>query len=267
MGIDAAIGAQRKGPSKLTAKQRRFAEELALGNSKAGAYRAAYDSHSAPVIQSQEGYRLSRHPEVSATVEALRLAAEARRHATPAALRSLVIERLTAHAIDDGIQPAQRLRALELLGKVTEVAAFTERREVITQRDPAAARAALLDNLRAALRDGAITVERDVSPVLPDPGRPDVPDDSPGDDAVMHTGDAVPERAGDAPGDAPDAGDAMPEHAGPGGQIGQDGEGDPHPPERERDAPPVHMLSNPPVQSPSVSVTPVTLSDFPQLKQ
>jgi preprotein translocase subunit YajC len=31
-----------------------------------------------------------------------------------------VIERLTATAIDDEIKPAQRLRALELLGKVTE---------------------------------------------------------------------------------------------------------------------------------------------------
>lgn len=230
MGIDAAIGAQRKGPSKLTTKQRRFAEAIALGETKASAYRQAYASNAKPHHQSLEGQRLMASPAIAQQVEALMLAAEARRHATPAALRSLVIERLTAHAIDDGIQPAQRLRALELLGKVTEVAAFTERREVITQRDPAAARAALLDNLRAALRDGSITVERDVSPVLPDPGRPDVPDDSPGDDAVMHTGDAVPERAGDAPGDAPDAGDAMREHAGPGGQIGQDGEGSPPPP-------------------------------------
>jgi hypothetical protein len=68
----------------------------------------------------------------------------------------LVLERLTAHAIDPDVKPAQRLRALELLGKVTEVAAFTERRELIKVTDSSQARTKLIQTLRDAMRAGAI---------------------------------------------------------------------------------------------------------------
>ena len=78
------------------------------------------------------------------------------RSATPAALRALVIQQLTAHALAEDVKPAQRLKALELLGKVTEVAAFTERREIIKTTDAGSARAALLETLRQALRSSAI---------------------------------------------------------------------------------------------------------------
>jgi hypothetical protein len=76
----------------------------------------------------------------------------------------LVIERLTAHAIDDGIPPAQRLRALELLGKVTEIAAFTERRELVKITDSATARDKLLLSLREVLKAQAIDVTPKQSP-------------------------------------------------------------------------------------------------------
>ncbi len=78
---------------------------------------------------------------------------------TPAALRALVIEQLTAMAVDETVKHAQRLRALELLGKVTEVAAFTERREVVTVSDSGQARDRLIDSLRAALRSDAIDAD------------------------------------------------------------------------------------------------------------
>jgi hypothetical protein len=91
------------------------------------------------------------NPAVSHQVEAFKLAIEAQRYATPAALRALVIERLTAAAINPEHKPAQQLRALELLGKVTEVAAFTERREIIKSDSPADAREKLLASLRAAI--------------------------------------------------------------------------------------------------------------------
>jgi len=150
------LGAGNAKKTTLTHKQRKFAEALALGDTKAGAYRAAYDTHSKPAIQSLEGQRLASHPAIALQVEALRLAAEARAYATPPALRALVLERLTAHAIDPDIQPAQRLRALELLGKVTEVAAFTERRELIKVTDSGQARTKLIQTLRDAMRAGAI---------------------------------------------------------------------------------------------------------------
>ena len=150
------LGAGNAKKTTLTHKQRKFAQALAQGETKAAAYRAAYDTHTNPHAQSIEGQRLASHPAIALQVEALRLAAEARAYATPPALRALVLERLTAHAIDPDVKPAQRLRALELLGKVTEVAAFTERRELIKVTDSSQARTKLIQTLRDAMRAGAI---------------------------------------------------------------------------------------------------------------
>lgn len=186
-----AVGAKA---TKLTAKQKAFAEGLAMGKTKAGAYRDAYDSKGKPHTASRRGQELAQHSAIAAQVEALRLANEAAKYATPAALRALVIQQLTAHALAEDVKPAQRLKALELLGKVTEVAAFTERREIIKTTDAGAARAALLENLRQALKASAtdakiitaaparvtgVTLEaieaQDSGPAAAqaDPGRPD----------------------------------------------------------------------------------------------
>jgi len=145
------LGASNGKDKRLTGKQIKFAEQIALGNTKAGAYRAAYDSHGKPVTQSHEGSRIAASPAVSAQVEAFKLALEAQKYATPAALRALVIERLTQSAINPDVPPAQQLRALELLGKVTEVAAFTERRELIKTDSAVNAKERLINSLRAAI--------------------------------------------------------------------------------------------------------------------
>ena len=137
--------------SRLTHKQREFAREIAMGETKAGAYRKAYDSSGKGTTESQEGQKLTKNPMISRQIEAFKLAIEAQKYASPLALRSLVIERLTAAAIDDNIKPAQRLRALELLGKVTEVAAFTERREIIKTDSSDTARDKLVQSLRMAI--------------------------------------------------------------------------------------------------------------------
>ena len=195
------LGANNAKTTKLTHKQRKFAEALALGESKAGAYRAAYDTHSKPAIQSLEGSRLAAHPKIALQVDALKLAAEAKNYATPPALRQLVIERLTAHAIDDDIPPAQRLRALELLGKVTEIAAFTERRELVKITDSATARDKLLMSLREVLQAQAIdvtpkdypasnadTLESDSMDSINDPQASATQDENPpGDPRTPHT--------------------------------------------------------------------------------
>ncbi len=146
------LGAAGAKSTKLTAKQKAFAEGVALGKTGAQAYRDAYDSQGKPATQGQEAARLKADPKITAQIEAITLANEAAKYATPAALRALVIQQLTAHAISDEVKPAQRLKALELLGKVTEVAAFTERREIIKTTDATTARAMLLENLRQAIR-------------------------------------------------------------------------------------------------------------------
>lgn len=158
---------------KLTPKQRRFAEGIAMGKSKAQAYREAYDSKGKPHTASRRGQEVAKLGAVQAQIEALKLADEARKYATPAALRSLVVQQLTEHAINPDISMAQRLRALELLGKVTEVAAFTTRTEV-THHDGGQVRERLIAALRSAIvaeavelpNADAVTLELELSPAL-----------------------------------------------------------------------------------------------------
>jgi hypothetical protein len=143
---------------RLTQSQIRFAEQLAMGKTKAEAYRRSRpngrESKAKPQTASKRGQELAKVGAIQAQADAFKLALEARKHATPEALRALVIEQLTAHAINENNPPAQRLRALELLGKVTEVAAFTERRETRQVVDASVLRAKLLDTLQAALGKG-----------------------------------------------------------------------------------------------------------------
>jgi hypothetical protein len=166
------LGVNTGKDKRLTGKQIKFAEALAMGDTKAGAYRKAYNTQGTPVTQSHEGSRIAASPAVSAQVEAFRLALEAQRYATPAALRALVIERLTQAAINPDVQPAQQLRALELLGKVTEVAAFTERRELIKTDSAVNAKERLINSLRAAITtssgDGGRSLLAELSRRAPD---------------------------------------------------------------------------------------------------
>ena len=91
MPVDVVLlGAAGAKSTKLTAKQKAFAEGLAMGKTKAAAYRDAYDSKAKPHHQSLEGQRLAANPAIAQQVEALTLAAEAQKYATPAALRALV---------------------------------------------------------------------------------------------------------------------------------------------------------------------------------
>ena len=134
--------------SRLTPKQREFARNLALGNSKAQAYREAYNSKGTKKTQAANGYKLSQSTDIQQIKKAYEVAIEAAKQRTPAQLRELVIHQLTAHAIDQDVPPAQRIQALKLLGTVSEVAAFTERKEVTNVRKSEDVRSALLEKLR-----------------------------------------------------------------------------------------------------------------------
>ena len=160
---------------RLTQSQIRFAEQLAMGKTKAEAFRRSRpngrESKAKPHSASRRGQELAASSAIQAQVEAFRAALEAKKHATPEALRALVIEQLTAHAINEGNPPAQRLRALELLGKVTEVAAFTERRETRQVVDASVLRAKLLDTLQAALGKGVSVHDQAGRSLLQELGR------------------------------------------------------------------------------------------------
>ena len=156
VGIESVLLGAQSPMSRLTHKQKTFARAIAMGETKAGAYRAAYDTHGDHRTQSRRGQELANNGSVRAQIAAFQVAAAAASYATPALLRQLVIERLTAAAIDPAVKPAQQLRALELLGKVTEVAAFTERREIVKVDTSGTAKSRLLASLRVAI-EGSVT--------------------------------------------------------------------------------------------------------------
>jgi hypothetical protein len=151
------LGVHSAKHSGLTAKQTRFAEEIARGETKAGAYRKAYKSTGKPETQSSRG-RANKREAGSAQVEAFQAAFEAQRYATPVHLRAMTIHQLTKNALNEDFPPAQRVKCLELLGKITEVALFTERREVVTVSNPEEIKERLIASLRLAMGDEVIDV-------------------------------------------------------------------------------------------------------------
>ena len=142
-------------PKTLTHKQKAFAEALAKTGNKAEAYRQAYDTHSSPSIQSQEGQKLAKNPIIALQVEAIKLSLEAQKYLLPAHLRALTIQKLTEKAIDPEVNHAQQIKALELLGKITEVALFTERKEITATDTSAKAKDRLIDTLAKAIRSSS----------------------------------------------------------------------------------------------------------------
>lgn len=158
--IDAVIlGAANSREKRLTAKQREFARQIALGESKAGAYRKSRDTKAKPETASRRGQELAKDSAVAAQIEAFRLAIEAERSRTPAHLRALVVQKLTEKALDPDVPPAQQIKALELLGKITEVALFTERREVVQVKDSGEIRERLMQSIRAAIQSSAVDAD------------------------------------------------------------------------------------------------------------
>jgi hypothetical protein len=153
---------------QLTAKQRKFAHEVAKGSTKADAYRAAYDVTS-PRTMSSEPYRLADDPRVSREIEAYTLALETAKLRSPAALRELVIQSLVRVIVDPDSKAGQITAAAKVLGTVTEVAAFTERKEVKTISSSEDARAKVMAELRGILTaqaSDATIIEADADSLL-----------------------------------------------------------------------------------------------------
>jgi len=163
MPIDTLLlGAVNAKTTKLTHKQRAFAKEVAMGNTKTGAYRKVYKTKGKPSTQSAEAQKLTKNPSIATQIEAFRVALEANQYITPASLRALAIHKITEKALDPDVPPAQQLKALELLGKITEVALFTERREIVQITNSQEMKDKLLNSIRLAISSqGATDVEVD----------------------------------------------------------------------------------------------------------
>jgi len=156
--IEQILGATKTG-STLTHKQKAFAKEVAMGETKAGAYRKVYKSKSNHKVVGNAASKLAKTAGVSMEIEAYRLAQEAREYLTGDRLASLVLHQLTIHALNEDIPPATRVRALELLGKSNGANLFIDRKEVTTISASKDAKASLMDKIREAMSRNSIDVE------------------------------------------------------------------------------------------------------------
>lgn len=164
MPLDALLGS---GVSReLTAKQRAFARAVAMGETGAGAYRQAYKSKGKPKTVGDSASRLKAHPGIATEIEALKLAQAAAEHRSPAALRALVIQTLVEVATNPGEKSAVRVNAAKVLGTVTEVAAFTERREVRTITSSDETRARIMAELKTLMLNTGEAVDVDAISLL-----------------------------------------------------------------------------------------------------
>jgi hypothetical protein len=143
---------------ELTAKQKAFARDVAKGATKADAYRNNYNVTSKATMTSRP-YVLASDARVKAEIEAVRRAIEAEHLKSPAALRALVIQALVGVITNPDAQPGQITAAAKVLGTVTEVAAFTERKEVRTITSSEDARAKIMAELKALTNSQAQDVE------------------------------------------------------------------------------------------------------------
>jgi len=94
-------------------------------------------------------YKLAADPRIQREVEAYKLAIEAEKHRTPAQLKALLVQQLVEHSLNEDFPPAQRMKALTLIGQLFEVGAFLERKESVIIHKSADIRARLLDRLQA----------------------------------------------------------------------------------------------------------------------
>ena len=125
----AAAPAKKKRP--LTAKQERFVAEMIRGTTQADAYRTAYNAKGmkASAVYT-EASLLMGHPEITKRLLAAQASVERSAVSSALSKRRWIVERLE-HEAEHAQSDAGRVRSLELLGKVTEVALFTDRVEQV----------------------------------------------------------------------------------------------------------------------------------------
>ena len=140
----------------LTSKQKAFAKEVAMGQTGSEAYRRAYQSKGNTKTVANKASKLKGQANIQATIDAYEAALTAQTYQTPAGLRALVIQTLVQTMVDPEAKDSVKVAAAKVLGTVTEVAAFTERKEVRTITSSEDTKAKLMLKLRDMMKREAI---------------------------------------------------------------------------------------------------------------
>ena len=133
--------------AKMTGKMKAFAHAIALGETKAQAYRQSYKPNATKRTMACKPYELMRDERVKREVEAYRLALDTEKHRNPIQLKALLVQQLVQHSLDEEFPPAQRMKALQLIGQLFEVGAFLERKETTVVHKSTDIRTRLLERL------------------------------------------------------------------------------------------------------------------------
>jgi len=129
---------QGKDANGLTVKQEIFCQEVAKGSNLSAAYRVAYDTtNMKPAVVNSEACKLMARPIIAERVNAIITENRAKTSLDANRIRQHVIDKLWQESQASANSAAVRVRALELLGKMTDVSLFTERvqTETVTARD------------------------------------------------------------------------------------------------------------------------------------
>ena len=138
----------RLGKSELTTKQRKFAEQVALGETGASAYRKAYNTSAKPKHQGNKASELKADERIQREIEAYQLANEAAKYRSSESLRNLVIQSLAQVVINPDAKDSVKVAAAKVLGTVVGVDAFVERKQITHVQDSKAIRDKILGELK-----------------------------------------------------------------------------------------------------------------------
>jgi hypothetical protein len=155
-GIEAAM---RVPKGTLTPKMRRFAEQVALGNTGADAYRIAYNAKGKPATVGNHASQLKSQDRIKNEIERIERANQLAALHSAAGLHSIVISTLAEIATNPESKDATRVQAVKAIGQLVGVDAFRETKRIERVESSSDIRQQILDQLRT------ITMQADVQDV------------------------------------------------------------------------------------------------------
>jgi len=115
---------------ELTPKQKRFAQEVAKGESKSQAYKKAYKTSMNNKAVSVDAFKLAQKPNVALEIERVKMALEAMEYRSPSHLKALVVDSLTKVLLDEDAKHSDKINASKVIGTISGVDMFKDIKEV-----------------------------------------------------------------------------------------------------------------------------------------
>ena len=131
---------------ELSPRERQFVQRMAEGAGKREAFIEAFEPGGTSRSVSTAAWKVAKRPEVQQALAQQQAVERLRYSQNPLQIRSFVVDSLQ-HEARTAQRPSDRLRALELLGKLADVGAF-ENRAVVEHRTASDTKARLAEKLR-----------------------------------------------------------------------------------------------------------------------